>query len=273
VRAARIGGNPLGLALTADGTVALVADSLAQGNGKLLALAVPSLAVLGSIMVGVGPIEVAVTPDGRKAYVSNEYSRSMSVIDLPAPGRAWPTRAASLIPVDPYPVGLAVSPDGTQVYVTCEWGDLLEYSTADGTLTNWVNSGAQSVRVVLGEDGHVAWVTVRGENELRAYNAQTLAPLGQVEVGTQPVGVALIDGGTVAAVADSARFVRPAVASQVTFVSTAGVLAGRAAVLGTVPGGYFPREFALTPHGRQLLVTEFDSQKVAVFDVAALPKV
>ncbi len=273
VRTAHIGGSPLGLTLTAGGRVALVTDSAARGAGQLVALAVPSLDTLGSTTVGIGPIEVAVTPDGHTAYVSDEYENSVSVIDLPAAGKPWPASATGIIQVDPYPVGLAVSPDGKRLYVTCERGGLLVYSTASDTLVNSVDSGSQSVRVVLGDAGRVAWVTVRGENALKAYNALTLAPLGQVAVGTQPVGVALIDGGAVAAVADSARFVRPPQPSQVTFVSTAAVLAGRPAVIGTVPGGLFPREFALTPHGRQLLLTEFNSQEVAVFDAADLPRV
>ncbi len=265
-----VGGQPCGIALTDGGKVALVAVFARQG--ELVALSVPALKVLGRVGAGAYPIEVAVTPDGRQAFVSDEYGAAVAVVDLPAAGQTWPAGSADSIPVNLGPVGLAVSPSGKRLYVTCEEGTLLAIGTATERVVQrrWV--GSQAVRVVLGDGGRVAWVTVRAENELKAYNAQTLAPLGQVAVGTEPVGLALIDGGAVAAVADSARFAQPPAASTVTFVSTAAVLAGRPALLGTVPGGKFPREFALSPHGRQLLLTEFRSDKVAVFDVRSLPQ-
>lgn len=270
VARAHVGGQPCGIALTEGGKAALVAVFARQG--ELVALSVPALKVLARVAAGAYPIEVAVTPDGRQAFVSDEYHAAVAVVDLPAAGQTWPAGSADSIPVDLGPVGLAVSPNGKRLYVTCEEGTLLAIDTATDRVVErrWV--GSQAVRVVLGDAGRVAWVTVRAENELKAFNAQTLAPLGQVAVGTEPVGLALIDGGAVAAVADSARFAQPPAASTVTFVSTAAVLAGRPALLGTVPGGKFPREFALSPHGRQLLLTEFRSDKVAVFDVRSLPQ-
>ena len=65
------------------------------------------------------PHFLAVTPDGRRVYVGNSYSNTVSVIDT-----ADDTVIAT-IPVgsnDPYaggsyPQGVAVSPDGRKVYV------------------------------------------------------------------------------------------------------------------------------------------------------------
>ncbi|HXF20297.1 MAG TPA: hypothetical protein VN597_07550 [Streptosporangiaceae bacterium] len=54
-------------------------------------------------------------------------------------------------------------------------------------------------------------------------------------------------------------------------VSVPAALAGRPALLGLLPAGGFPREMALEPGGRTLLVTCFASGQVEAVDVARLP--
>jgi DNA-binding beta-propeller fold protein YncE len=63
------------------------------------------------IKVGLSPVQIAFTPDGKMAYVANYASASVTPIQL-ADGRAGPPIAAGNIPTR-----LAVSPDGTTVYV------------------------------------------------------------------------------------------------------------------------------------------------------------
>jgi DNA-binding beta-propeller fold protein YncE len=63
------------------------------------------------IKVGLNPVQIAFTPDGKMAYVANYASQSVTPIRL-AEGRAGPSIAAGKIPAR-----LAVSPDGTTVYV------------------------------------------------------------------------------------------------------------------------------------------------------------
>jgi YVTN family beta-propeller protein len=55
---------------------------------------------------------VAVTPDGKKVYVANQFSDSVSVI---ATGSN--SVVGDPIPVGDDPIGLAVTPDGSKVYV------------------------------------------------------------------------------------------------------------------------------------------------------------
>ena len=63
------------------------------------------------IKVGLNPVQIAFTPDGKMAYVANYASRSVTPIRL-ADGRAGPAIATGKIPTR-----LAVSPDSTTVYV------------------------------------------------------------------------------------------------------------------------------------------------------------
>jgi YVTN family beta-propeller protein len=70
--------------------------------------------VTATIPVGNVPTGVAVTPDGRKIYVANVNSDSVSVIDTAK------NKVTATIPVGTFrgPNGVAVTPDGRKVYVT-----------------------------------------------------------------------------------------------------------------------------------------------------------
>ena len=54
-------------------------------------------------------------------------------------------------------------------------------------------------------------------------------------------------------------------------VSVAAALAHRPAVLGYIKSGLFPRQMALEPGGRTLLVTDFASDQLEAVSVAGLP--
>jgi YVTN family beta-propeller protein len=72
-------------------------------------------AVSGPISVGAGPVAIALTPDGSRAYVANSGSNTVSVITT-----ANNTVTGSPIPVGFTPVAIAITPDGTHAYVANE---------------------------------------------------------------------------------------------------------------------------------------------------------
>ena len=74
------GGNAShGMAVTADNKV-LVVDS--RLNSAVYMYSLPDLKLLGSVDVGRAPDWVTLTPDGRRAYVANAGSNSVSVVDI-----------------------------------------------------------------------------------------------------------------------------------------------------------------------------------------------
>jgi DNA-binding beta-propeller fold protein YncE len=121
------------------------------------------------------------------------------------------------------------------------------------------------------------WVTARGSDFLLGFSAARLlsdpahALIARVRVGAAPVGLALVDNGTRIVVADSNRFSAPSAASSLAVVSVAAALANRPALLGYVRAGGFPREMALEPGGRTLLVTNFSSQQLGAINLTGLP--
>jgi len=93
-----------------------------------------------------------------------------------------------------------------------------------------------------------------------------------VRVGEAPLGLALADGGARLVVADSdfahTRGQRP----QLTVLDTQAALAGRPALIGSIPSGQFPRELAASVGGGKLLVTNnFSSRQLEAVSAAQLP--
>jgi DNA-binding beta-propeller fold protein YncE len=246
-------------------------------------------------------IEVATSPDGKYAFVSLEYSDEIAVFRLGqavAHGFGRPEFVGD-IPAGKGVVGMAVSPDGRWLYATSEIarGTSLAHvgnSNGVGTLqvmsvpraetdpgrsvVATVTAGCQPVRVITSADGSTVWVTARASDALLAFSAARLrssqlghALLGWTRVGEAPVGLALIRGGTELVVADSNRFSAPGAGSSLAVVRAAAVLAGKPALAGYVRAGGFPREMALEPGGRTLLVGNFSSGQLESVTVADLP--
>ena len=73
-------GSPAhGLAVTPDGKILCV---LSKMNTRLYQYSLPDLKLLGETKVGHHPDWITLTPDGKRAYVANAGSNSVSVVDL-----------------------------------------------------------------------------------------------------------------------------------------------------------------------------------------------
>lgn len=188
---------PLGLALTHDGRLLVVADySGVTVLDTARAEAGAANAVLGTIATGprASTIEVAISPDDRYVFATNEFQNTMTVIDLRAAlsDGFLPAAQVSVVPLDHDPVGMAFSPDGRYLYVTSEvsneavntYGEsglrldsgthavgtlsVVDVAQAEQNSTNAVVgrvlAGCVPVRVALSASGNVTWVTARGEH-------------------------------------------------------------------------------------------------------------
>jgi YVTN family beta-propeller protein len=77
-----VGGNAShGMAVTADGKTLVVNSGR---NSALFMYSLPDLKLIGSADVGRAPDWVTLTPDGKRAYVANAASNSVSVVDVKA---------------------------------------------------------------------------------------------------------------------------------------------------------------------------------------------
>jgi YVTN family beta-propeller protein len=73
-----VGQNPVGVAVTPDGSKVYVANQLSPDTVSVINAR--TNAFVATVTVGQNPIGVAVTPDGKNVYVTNEGNNTVSVI-------------------------------------------------------------------------------------------------------------------------------------------------------------------------------------------------
>jgi DNA-binding beta-propeller fold protein YncE len=152
------GERPRGVAFSADGSQAyVVADPVDGAPGWLRRFEVETGAALAPVAVGRGPIAVAVSPDGRLAFVGNQAENTLSRIDLASAAVvAAPTSRAG-------PTGVAVSPDGQAVLVTLRDGfGLARHATSGFEAMPPADVPGSPVAVAIDPQGATAYVANAG---------------------------------------------------------------------------------------------------------------
>jgi DNA-binding beta-propeller fold protein YncE len=273
-----VGGRPFGIAVTPDGRWVFVASPtggigvLRTGTRLTLARTIHAgfgpADYVGAIPLGLAPVGLAVSPDGRWLYATSELSPATArVPSQPAARTASPGRSARAA------AGLGPDVPGTLTVISVQRAETDPARSVVAT----VDAGCQPVRVITSADGRAVWVTARASDALLGFSAALLrsdparALIARVWVGEAPVGLALVDHGSRIVVADSNRFLAPGATSSLAVVNVGAALAGKPALAGLLPAGQFPREMAPEPGGRMLLVTNFDSGQVERVNVAGLP--
>jgi DNA-binding beta-propeller fold protein YncE len=302
-------GPALGLTLSRDGSL-LLAATLPHSVAFIdvgRAITGASDAVLGYQSLGAvaGTIELALSGDGRFLFAANENSSSVSVINVRHALRSDFAASAVIgqIPVELAPVGLAVSPDDAHLFVTNEEAKAgtpgynpnactLPGGTVgpQGTITvvdvrraeispatsvvSRAYAGCVPVRIALSRTGDIGWVSARASNQLEAFSIERLlvdpaqALISTTPVGPAPVGLQLFAEGRLIAVANSNRFATAP--GSVSIVRTQRALNHQPATQKTFNVGLFPRQWALSGDGTLLLLTEFSSSRLDIFEAPAL---
>jgi len=209
-------------------------------------------AVLGTLASPAGPgaIEVAVSRDGRFAFVSLEGSARVAVFDLQrALTRGFgPADYLGAIPVGLAPVGLAVSPDGRWLYATSELSATARFLPLSRSTARPGAPGRRpGTAAVTGPDvpGTLTVISVQ-----RAETDPARSVVATVEAGCQPVRVITSADGRVVWV--TAR------ASDALLGFSAALLRSDPArsLIARVRVGEAPVGLALVDHGRRIVVAD-----------------
>jgi DNA-binding beta-propeller fold protein YncE len=215
---------------------------------------------VGTIPVGVAPIALTFSPDERYLYTTSQVMPKDS---------DWPVECKPEFNQEAPPD----HPQGAIVVVDVSLAKTQPLRSIVAT----VKAGCNPVRLVISPNGDVAYVTARGDHSLLAFDTKKLlsdpthALIGNVRVGTAPVGVGVIEDGHKVVVTNSNRFLGGADDRQTVVVLDASKLAaGAAAILGTIPAGGFPREIRPTADKLTLLLTNFSSRTLELIDLQRL---
>ena len=157
---------------------------------------------MGTIPVGAGPVDVAITPDGAFAYVTNETDGTVSVIATA--GNA----VVATVPVGSRPRGIAIAPDGQTAWVA---------NSGDGTVsviftdTNTLSGGpiplpdgaaSRPDGIAVSPDGGSVFVA-QNANNVAILSAVTRLPIGTVVDASAPSRIAIGPRGGRGFVTDS----------------------------------------------------------------------
>lgn len=250
--------------ISPDDRLALVADENSRAVSvidleRARTSGYDAASTIGRIPMGLAPIAMVYTRDGRHVLVTNEVAVAGGPWPRDCPREGPSARSGETVP------------EGAIVIVDAERVGTDPQHAVDAALP----AGCSPVRLVLSPDGDRAYVTARGSNELRVYDVDALvahsgrALVARVPVGTAPVGIAAVDDGRRLVLTNSNRF--GSERGSLTVVDAVRVAEGAPAVIGTIPAGIFPRELRVTPDGRTLLLTNFGSRNVQALDLARLP--
>jgi DNA-binding beta-propeller fold protein YncE len=287
--------------VTEDGRYLLVAsdngikvlDATAAEKGAKTAilgtLKVPGLTKYGRA------VGVAVTPDDNFAFVSLQFRDQVGVLNL---GKAIREQFdpsvdyyVGSLNVGAQPVGLTMSHDGATLYATAFVGnsavpgilsvvDVVRATNSDTVahaVVSKVTTGCFPARVAVSQDDKTVWVTARESNYLLGYSAAALrtkpsgALIAEVQVGSQPIGIALVNGGKRIVITDANNLTTPPAAGNLAIVDTAAALRRKPALVGYIAAAQTPHEMVLSPDGRTLYVTNYDGSEVQIIKVSTLP--
>lgn len=145
--------------------------------------------VLPSISVGLHPNWVAVTPNGRTAYVANKGSNSITPIDVRS------NTAGKAIPVPGPPIEMEISPDGRTAYVAIAGSspEIDEVIPLDLTTTPVTVGSAIKLKpksqphwIAFTPDGQTAYVVGNGNSTVTPITVATGKPGRPIKVTTDP---------------------------------------------------------------------------------------
>jgi DNA-binding beta-propeller fold protein YncE len=213
---------------------------------------------LASVALGHAPHEVSVSPDGKRAAVTNYGTReqpgsTLSIVDLEQP------REVRRIDLAPHarPHGVAwFAPD--RIAVTTEGTKhLVIVDPEAGRVVSAIETGQDvSHMVAVSADATRAYVTNIGSGTTTALDLVAQRKLGDIATGAGSEALAVTPNGRDLWVAARA-------AGEVAIVDTATL-----AVRARLPLSGIPIRIAVTPDGRTALVTCAGASELVAFDVA-----
>lgn len=223
-----------------------------------------------------GPEEIALSPDGSSAYVTNQVDDRVSQYDIdPGTGALTPKSPSGLTAWDA-PVAIALSPDGRSAYVVVWMQDaVIQYDVdpLDGTLhgkqpTSSVTTGSLPRDVAVSPDGTSAYVVNQGSDDISQYDVDpadgSLSPKAQptVAAGASPFGIAVSPDGTSLYATD----IDSDQVSQYDIDPDDGSLAAKAPAVAT---GSDPDGIAVSPDGADAYVANSSSASVSHYGIGA----
>jgi len=222
-----VGKTPHGLALSPDAKTVLVAGF---GTNQLSFIDVATNTVSGGVPVP-SPHNIAITPDGQRAYVASQVQGSAALVMVDLTSRSVVGRVA----LDKVPRALNFSPDGKRLYFTEAGANAVQVlDPTTNTVVDQIPVGVSPHHPLFVGSGQTALVVVQGPGQLAVVDTATKA-VTAVPVGQMPHWIAVSSD-------DGFAYVTNESSNDVSVVSI-----DNKNVIATVPIGNGPRKIVIQP--------------------------
>lgn len=197
------------------------------------------------------PLEVAVTPDGSQALVTN-FDNAISFINL-----STNTVSYTLTDSTINPSGIAITPDGSRAYVTSFNGfapSVVAVDLASKTIVARIGVTEYPHNVSITPDGTQAWVAFPFDDEVDVIDTLTNTVAERLRV-TAPFGIEFNPTGTRAYIASAG--------------TTGTLVAMDTATFQTVKSynvGPYPNDVNVLSGGHYVVVNNFGNGSISVID-------
>ena len=224
--------RPFGMAVSQSGAVLVTQlDAGTVARGML-----PGTSLGTSIPVGLVPTDVTIDGTGTYAYVTNQFSSNVGVIDLATNAQV------ATIPVSGDPFRVKLSPDDRSLFVTGNADSLFIIDVPSREITGRLAIGLDANGLALDYRGTRLYVSNQSDGTVSEVDLSTETVLRSIQVGGRPQELVLSPGGTLLFVADEAGSVQ-------IWSLRKGTKRGEI----QVPGGAFA--MAVSPDWRQLYIS------------------
>jgi YVTN family beta-propeller protein len=208
------------------------------------------------------PVWVAVSPDGRKAYIADDGNNVVLDVDLTG---AAPTLAGT-IPVGSTPNVVAFTPDGSMAYVAdFGAGEVTPIQVATDSAEPPITSvGTHPTQLAITPDGRKAYVSDNASNKVYPITLANAAVGTPITVGNGPAGIAITPDGSRAYVANFGQLTQfNGTGTTVTPIDLSNDTPLPAITVGGGPYG-----IAATPDSKTVYVTNSNDSTVTPIDTA-----
>jgi YVTN family beta-propeller protein len=228
VSSIEVGKAPHGLAISRDGRQVLAA---VFGTSQVVAIDTVRNQVVWRIPVG-NPHNLAISPDGRTAYVAAQQPGATALVTLDLMTR----RQAGAVLLDKTPRALSFSPDGNALYFTLAGSDAVQVlDTKRNQIVAQIPVGASPHHPLVTAKGEYGLVVSQGPGLLEVIDPSTQKVIGAVTVGKQPHWIATSSDGDIAYVTNEGS-------NSVSVVDVE-----KRQMLATIPVGNAPRKIVVQP--------------------------
>lgn len=244
----KVGSQPYGVSLTADGTCAYVTN---QGSNSVSVINTQTNAVIATVLVGNKPAGLTIDENQGDLYVTNENDGTVSVIDIAT------YTVVQTIPVGLNPTGIIINRDGSKIFVANSGSNTISVIGGFNTqVIKTITVGKAPGGLALSPDGSELYVANTNDNNVDVINTvyYTIGSTIPVGASASPTGVALSPDGSLLYVTNYGL-------GTVSVISTTG-----GSVTATVNVGKMPLGVSISADGTLLYVGNNGSNTISAID-------